>query len=75
MYKTISISAEDGLNPSMVFEFMPFGDLVGVLRSNSPSIRQPIEGLPPLDRKHLLIIALQVKSIIPHAKLITKRLE
>nr|XP_012136036.1 PREDICTED: muscle, skeletal receptor tyrosine protein kinase-like isoform X3 [Megachile rotundata] len=35
-------------SPWMVFEFMPYGDLAEVLRSNSRQLRSPKPSLPPL---------------------------
>ncbi|XP_063227224.1 BDNF/NT-3 growth factors receptor-like [Bacillus rossius redtenbacheri] len=49
-------------SPWMVFEFMPHGDLAGVLRSNSKQFWKPVSGLLPLDKNLLLSIAQQIAA-------------
>jgi len=48
-----NVSEAGGL-PWMVFEFMPYGDLAEVLRSNSKQLWKPIPGLEPLTKVSLL---------------------
>lgn len=57
----IGVVLRDSLNgPWMVFEYMPFGDLAEVLRKNSPTLRSPTPGLPPLTRESLHQIVKQI---------------
>ncbi|XP_071448591.1 muscle, skeletal receptor tyrosine protein kinase-like [Hetaerina americana] len=51
---------ENGHSPWMVFEFMPFGDLAEVLRSNSRELWKPVPGLPPLTKVSLLSVCIQI---------------
>lgn len=43
-----------GHSPWMVFEYMPYGDLAEVLRSNSRQLWKTVPGLPPLTKVRLL---------------------
>lgn len=45
---------ETSNSPWMVFEYMPYGDLVQVLRANSPTLRSPTPGLQPLTKVSLI---------------------
>ncbi|KZC04523.1 Muscle, skeletal receptor tyrosine protein kinase, partial [Dufourea novaeangliae] len=49
-------------SPWMVFEYMPYGDLADVLRSNSPQLRSSKPGLQPLTQKSLHWIAIQIAA-------------
>ncbi|XP_046385492.1 tyrosine-protein kinase transmembrane receptor Ror-like isoform X2 [Ischnura elegans] len=51
---------DNGHSPWMVFEFMPFGDLAEVLRSNSRELWKPVPGLPPLTKASLLSVCIQI---------------
>ncbi|CAH1390954.1 unnamed protein product [Nezara viridula] len=53
---------EQNKSPWMVFEFMPFGDLTEVLRSNSKHFRRPDSNVPLLSKESLLSIATQIAS-------------
>lgn len=54
---------EPGKSPWMVFEFMPYGDLTEVLRSNSRHFRNSASSLlPRLTKEGLMSIALQIAS-------------
>lgn len=41
---------DSGNSPWMVFEYMPYGDLAGVLRANTRQLRTPTPGLRPLTK-------------------------
>ncbi|XP_012536911.2 high affinity nerve growth factor receptor isoform X2 [Monomorium pharaonis] len=49
-------------NPWMVFEYMPYGDLTEVLRSNSPRFRSSKSGLEPLTKDSLHWISIQIAT-------------
>nr|AVT56268.1 receptor tyrosine kinase [Jadera sanguinolenta] len=51
---------EFGKSPCMVFEFMPYGDLTEVLRSNSKHFWKPDSVIPKLNKDSLLSIARQI---------------
>lgn len=46
----------------MVFEYMPYGDLAEVLRSNSPQLRSSKPGLQPLTPESLRSITIQIAA-------------
>lgn len=56
-------TAENSVNPMMVFEYMPYGDLAEVLRGQrkKPSTEEDAP-LPTLTTKDLLSIALQIAN-------------
>ncbi|XP_034189337.2 tyrosine-protein kinase transmembrane receptor Ror isoform X3 [Osmia lignaria lignaria] len=49
-------------SPWMVFEYMPFGDLAEVLRSNSRQLRSSKPGLQPLTQESLHWITIQIAA-------------
>lgn len=60
----VIFSEADG-QPCMVFELMAFGDLAHVLRKSSIDLKEPIQGLQPLDQvKYLSIYLIQLIHII-----------
>ncbi|XP_014253444.1 NT-3 growth factor receptor-like [Cimex lectularius] len=54
------VAKEPGKSPMMVFEFMPYGDLTEVLRSNSTTFWKHDSNLPRLNKESLLNIAMQI---------------
>ncbi|CAG9825456.1 unnamed protein product, partial [Phaedon cochleariae] len=53
---------DDSVNPMMVFEFMPHGDLAELLRCQQTSQASPDRDLPRLARRDLLSVALQIAA-------------
>ncbi|XP_043682046.1 tyrosine-protein kinase transmembrane receptor Ror-like isoform X2 [Vespula pensylvanica] len=51
-----------GNSPWMVFEYMPYGDLAEVLRSNSRQLHSPNPGLEPLTKDSLHWISVQIAA-------------
>lgn len=59
----IGVVQRDAVNgPWMVFEYMPYGDLNDVLRSNSRQLKNQIPGLEPLNRHSLHYITVQIAA-------------
>ena len=52
----------DANSPWMVFEYMPYGDLAELLRSNSPQLRSSKPGLQPLTQESLHWITIQIAA-------------
>ncbi|KAJ8680242.1 hypothetical protein QAD02_016029 [Eretmocerus hayati] len=59
----IGVVLRDSTNsPWMVFEYMPYGDLAEVLRTNSPTLRSPMPGFQTLSQENLHWITTQIAS-------------
>ncbi|KAI5737649.1 hypothetical protein M8J76_015383 [Diaphorina citri] len=56
------VPKEPGKKPWMVFEYMPHGDLAGVLRGNSGHFQDSNPNLPKLTKEHLLLVSQQIAA-------------
>ncbi|KAF7996941.1 hypothetical protein HCN44_002587 [Aphidius gifuensis] len=56
------VQHDTNTSPWMIFEYMLYGDLADVLRSNSQEFKNDIPGLAPLNRESLHYITIQIAA-------------